>query len=289
MEDLDAGPAVPRRLRAHRLGNDLHLPDPHYNKGFEGDAFISRAEHGDFPAYKDNRPFWIPYRCLYSRNIDNLFMAGRCISVTHEALGAVRVMRTCGTQGEIVGMAASVCKEHDTDPRGVYEKHLADLQDLMRRGVGRNPGATMAYANRRGTAPASGQRRAPDGSGRPATNLARAATVERPAPPDTGVDRTVLLNDGNGKVRTTAAAGSAAGALPHIVEFRWDEPVELGAARIISGYNQGGRWRLRCATFRCSFLIGGNGRRPVPGRRATRIPVGRRGSIRCGRRGCGSW
>ena len=86
--------------------NDLHLPEPKYEKGFEGDAFISRAEHGRFPAYKENRPYWIPYRCLYSRNIDNLFMAGRCISVTHDALGAVRVMRTGGCGGEIVGMAA---------------------------------------------------------------------------------------------------------------------------------------------------------------------------------------
>ncbi len=31
----------------------------------------------------------VPYRCFYSKNIDNLFMAGRCISVTHEALGTV--------------------------------------------------------------------------------------------------------------------------------------------------------------------------------------------------------
>ena len=41
-------------------------------------------------------PYWAPYRCLYSRNVANLFMAGRDISVTHEALGTVRVMRTGG-------------------------------------------------------------------------------------------------------------------------------------------------------------------------------------------------
>ena len=52
-------------------------------------------------------------------------MAGRDISVTHEALGAVRVMRTCGCMGEIVGMAASLCRKHDTDPRAIYEQHLA--------------------------------------------------------------------------------------------------------------------------------------------------------------------
>jgi hypothetical protein len=74
-------------------------------------------------------------------------MAGRCISVTHEALGAVRVMRTGGTMGEIVGMAASVCREFDTDPRGVYEKHLTALQDRMRKGVGKVDGSTVPYPN----------------------------------------------------------------------------------------------------------------------------------------------
>jgi sugar phosphate isomerase/epimerase len=64
-------------------------------------------------------------------------MAGRDISVTHEALGAVRVMRTGGVMGEVVGMAASLCKKHDCDPRCVYEKQLDALKELMRRGVGK--------------------------------------------------------------------------------------------------------------------------------------------------------
>ena len=78
------------------------------------------------------RPFWIPYRCLYSRSVPNLFMAGRCISVTHEALGAVRVMRTGGCMGECVGRAACVCKRHGGDPREVYAKHLDELIELLR-------------------------------------------------------------------------------------------------------------------------------------------------------------
>jgi hypothetical protein len=123
--------------------NDLHLPDPRYEKGFEGEAFISTGHFGSFPAHRAKRPYWIPYRCLYSRNIANLFMAGRDISVTHEALGAVRVMRTGGCMGEIVGMAASLCKKHNTTPRAVYEKHLDELQDLMRRGVGKVDGRTI--------------------------------------------------------------------------------------------------------------------------------------------------
>src|SRR5262249_39996532 len=76
------------------------------------------------------------YRCLYSRNVSNLFMAGRDISVTHDALGPVRVMRTCGMMGEVVGMAASLCKRFEVSPRGVYEYHLDDLKALMQRGAG---------------------------------------------------------------------------------------------------------------------------------------------------------
>ena len=113
---------------------DLHLPDKRYLKGFEGDAFISKAHYTRFKG-----PYWLPYRCLYSRNVANLFMAGRDISVTHEALGTVRVMRTCGMMGEVVGMAASLCKKHGTTPRGVYGEHLAELKALMTAGVGKRP------------------------------------------------------------------------------------------------------------------------------------------------------
>ncbi len=59
-------------------------------------------------------------------------MAGRCVSVNHDALGTIRVMRTCGMMGEVVGKAAYLCVKNKTSPRGVYEKYLADLLDLCR-------------------------------------------------------------------------------------------------------------------------------------------------------------
>jgi hypothetical protein len=111
---------------------DLHLPAKKYAKGFEEDPFLS-APHFT----QCQQPYWVPYRCLYSRDVTNLLMAGRDISVTHEALGAVRVMRTCGMMGEIVGMAASLCKKHQTPPRGVYETYLNELKALMAHGVGK--------------------------------------------------------------------------------------------------------------------------------------------------------
>ena len=62
-------------------------------------------------------------------------MAGRNISVTHVALGTVRVQRTTGMMGEVLGMAAWLCKNHACDPREVYEEHLDELQRLMQEGV----------------------------------------------------------------------------------------------------------------------------------------------------------
>ena len=110
---------------------DLHYPDPKNTAHFPGTEFKSIAEH--ITIY----PYPIPYRCLYSRNVENLFMAGRDISVTHVALGTVRVMRTTGMMGEVVGMAASLCKQHHIRPRAVYQQHLEELKALMRVGVGK--------------------------------------------------------------------------------------------------------------------------------------------------------
>ena len=110
---------------------DLHYPDPKNTAHFPGNEFKSICVHG-----KTN-PYAVPYRCLYSRNIDNLFMAGRDISVTHIGLGTVRVMRTTGMMGEVVGMAAGICTEHGVLPRGVYTSHLNQLKTLMKKGMGK--------------------------------------------------------------------------------------------------------------------------------------------------------
>lgn len=109
---------------------DLHYPDPENSKNFKDMEFKSIAKHINI------HPYPIPYRCLYSRNVDNLFMAGRNISVTHVALGTVRVMRTTGMMGEVVGMAASLCRQHQALPRDVYRYHLPELKKLMEEGVG---------------------------------------------------------------------------------------------------------------------------------------------------------
>ena len=106
---------------------DLHYPLP--TNGVEGEPFKAESRS------KGITPYAVPYRCLYSRNVGNLFMAGRDISVTHVALGTVRVMRTGGMMGEVVGMAAGICKKHSAYPRDVYEDYLEELKQLMSEGL----------------------------------------------------------------------------------------------------------------------------------------------------------
>ncbi|SKB97146.1 FAD dependent oxidoreductase [Parapedobacter luteus] len=114
---------------------DLHYPRTFPN--FHGEPFRARCEKTKI------EPYAIPYRCLYSRNIANLFMAGRNISVTHVALGTVRVMKTTGMMGEVVGMAAALCVKHRTTPRGVYADHLDEFRAALAEGVPSFGSATM--------------------------------------------------------------------------------------------------------------------------------------------------
>jgi len=117
---------------------DLHYPREQYAAKFPENPFISRAQFGHAgpdgkrEAAVDRRNGYpLPYRLFYSQNISNLFMAGRHISVTHEALGTIRVMRTIGMMGEVVGKAAYLAVRENTDPRGVYQQHLPALIQLM--------------------------------------------------------------------------------------------------------------------------------------------------------------
>jgi hypothetical protein len=73
----------------------------------------------------------IPYRILYTRDVDNLFMAGRHVSVTHVALGSLRLIQTIGLEGQAVGAAAYLCKKYNTMPGGVNPAHIKELQQLL--------------------------------------------------------------------------------------------------------------------------------------------------------------
>lgn len=77
--------------------------------------------------------YGIPYRCLYSLNVENLFFAGRNISATHAAMSSTRVMMTCAVMGQAIGEAASVAVEYNTTPQGVYDFYIEELQQNLLR------------------------------------------------------------------------------------------------------------------------------------------------------------
>ncbi len=76
--------------------------------------------------------YMIPYRCLYSKNIHNMLMAGRNISVTHVALGSTRLINTCAAMGQAIGTAAYLCKKHNENPRGIYKNHIEELKRRLK-------------------------------------------------------------------------------------------------------------------------------------------------------------
>lgn len=107
---------------------DVHYPDKAFYGAFkEGDAFLTMdcRELVDWP-------YFLPYRILYSRNVNNLFMVGRCVSTSHDASGTVRVMRTGGLMGEVVGYASSLCKKYNCKPRDIYSEHLDEFIALLK-------------------------------------------------------------------------------------------------------------------------------------------------------------
>ncbi|MFA7636592.1 MAG: FAD-dependent oxidoreductase [Monoglobales bacterium] len=76
-------------------------------------------------------PFGIPYRCIYSKNIENLFFAGRNISVSHMALSSTRVMATCGVLGQAAGIAAAIACKYNLSPRQVYQQKINELKQTL--------------------------------------------------------------------------------------------------------------------------------------------------------------
>lgn len=108
---------------------DMHFPEQS-NLETYGEAFRSFAYHrGIIEEYR------VPYRCLYAKDVDNLFLGGRIISASHVSLSVLRVMRTLGQLGEVVGLASEICKKYDCLPKQVYSEHLEEFVTLLKRGV----------------------------------------------------------------------------------------------------------------------------------------------------------
>ena len=98
---------------------DDHYPDGFYHEG--------RPNTNILP----ERPYTVPYRALYSKNVENLFFAGRNISMTHFAMSSMRVMATCALLGQAVGTAAALATRYGLTPHEVYTRRLEELQTAL--------------------------------------------------------------------------------------------------------------------------------------------------------------
>lgn len=104
----------------HGWAIDVHHPKGMYS-GAEGPFHLNM----NIPVLP------IPYRCLYSKNIRNLFVASRCSSVSHLALGSTRVENTIATMGQAAGCAAAICMQKGIYPRDIYANHIKELQQHL--------------------------------------------------------------------------------------------------------------------------------------------------------------
>ena len=143
--DLDFLGFLPGKRESRRMLGEYLLtqPDITDSKVFEDevayggwtldDHFPGGFYHRGHPNtyYPTPGPYSLPYRALYSKNVDNLFFAGRNISATHMAMSSTRVMATCGLFGEAVGKAAAIAAQNDLTPHDVYLQKLPLLQEKL--------------------------------------------------------------------------------------------------------------------------------------------------------------
>ena len=116
----------------------------------------------------------IPFRSLYSKNVDNLLMAGRNASASHVAMAATRVMMTCALMGHAAGTGAALCVQHDRTPRGVCHDYLDELQQqLLKDGayIIEMPNRDPRDLARSAAVTASSESTSPDGQRLAATNV----------------------------------------------------------------------------------------------------------------------
>ncbi|MBQ4089553.1 MAG: FAD-dependent oxidoreductase [Clostridia bacterium] len=167
--------------------------DDHDPMGFYGDGHPTT--HHNAPS-----PYGIPYRCLYSKNIENLMFAGRNISVTHAAISSSRVMATCALLGQAMGTAAALAVAERISPREVYNEKIGCVQQMLM-----DDDCYLPY-NRR----------------KVADIVMKACLDSRYDELRNGHDRPLAGND-NG---VTVDKGD-------VIEYRFDEPVYIDKVRLV--------------------------------------------------------
>ncbi|MBC7288624.1 MAG: FAD-dependent oxidoreductase [Armatimonadetes bacterium] len=211
---------VPGKRETRRLVGDHVLTE---NDLVDAVLFPDRVAHGGWPIdlhpprglYDPEPPaafvpladiYSIPLRALYSRNIENLLFAGRCISATHVAMGSTRLAATGAAMGQAVGTAAAMCAAKSITPRELADRHIDELQEKLLRQDQYIPDL------------AAGD---PDDLARRASIAASSAAED--SPPE---------NVTNGVTRhrrgaTNQWASAPDQVLPQWLELRWPQPQEI--------------------------------------------------------------
>jgi hypothetical protein len=114
-EDVVGGAKFEDAIARSAYPVDIHAPTGH--------GLITSEAPDDF--------YEIPFRCLLPRNFENLVVAGRCISATHEGHASTRLTPTCFAMGEAAGVAAAMCAK---EKKRFRELDFGALRENLRRG-----------------------------------------------------------------------------------------------------------------------------------------------------------
>lgn len=117
-----------RRQFPDTIAEETRSVDSHYQLKLTGSKqdFLSEALFR-----KPGGTYFLPFRSMYSKDITNMMMAGRCFSCSHIGLAGPRVMNTCGQMGIATGYAAALCKKYGLEPREIGSQHIEELQGLI--------------------------------------------------------------------------------------------------------------------------------------------------------------
>ncbi|MBN1672975.1 MAG: FAD-dependent oxidoreductase [Kiritimatiellae bacterium] len=166
---------------------------------------------GEPPAYFHHhfdKPYQIPFRCLYSKSVSNLLFAGRNASFTHIALSSARVMATCAVMGQAAGTAAALCAQSGRTPRELGAAgRVGELQERLLR--------DDAYI--------------PHRPARDAADLARGAQL---AASSTTSGAAALLTDGVARDEDGGCHHWESDGLPADVCLSWAEPQRIGCVEV---------------------------------------------------------
>ena len=184
--------------------------------------------------------YHIPFRSLYSKNVANMFIAGRDISASHVAFGTTRVMATCAVTGEAAGAGAALAARHGVPARTIATRHLRELQDTLLRQDASIVG--VPWADERDlalSAAVSSSSTLLSLGTEPATETITFALHEHEVgilmPADPRLDTVRLLLDASGPTAAAIELWSTAGGENHI-------PVRLIAETVVEIPDAGRSW-----------------------------------------------